>query len=236
MTGYVSSVQSLGAVDGPGVRYVVFMQGCPLRCKCCHNPETWEFGKGVQYTPEELFSKIHRYKNYFGKEGGVTVSGGEPLMQPQFVKELFELCRQAGISTCLDTSGCVLSDSVKELLKVCDIVLLDYKMTNDEDYKSFSGMEKSRADEFLSYLQSINKRTWLRQVIVPGINDSTENAKKLLAVKEKHPCVEKIEPLPFHNTCITKYEQLGLTFPLKDTPNADKNDVKKLFEKAEIFF
>lgn len=236
MTGYVNSIQSLGAVDGPGVRCVVFMQGCPLRCKCCHNPETWEFLKGTKYTPQELFSKIQRYKNYFGKEGGVTLSGGEPLCQSEFAMELFGLCRENGISTCLDTSGCILNDSVKELLELCDIVLLDYKMTNNEDYIEFTKMEKTKADEFLSYLQKINKRTWLRQVIIPGMNDTEQNVHKLLQIKKQYSCVEKIEPLPFHKTCITKYRELGIDFPLKDTPEADKQRVAELFEKVRKNF
>ncbi len=235
MNGYVSSIQSLGAVDGPGVRCVIFMQGCPLRCKCCHNPETWEFNKGEMYTPEQLMSKIRRYRSYFGKDGGVTVSGGEPLCQSEFVKELFKICKQEGISTCLDTSGCVLSDSVKELLDVTDIVLLDYKMTNEQDYYSFSGMHLQDAEEFLKELQRMGKRVWLREVIVPTINDNEESVAKLLRKQKEYPCVEKIELLPFHKACVTKYDELEIEFPLKDIPEATKEITTELFEKAEKF-
>ena len=147
--GYVSSVQSLGAVDGPGVRYVLFMQGCPLRCKCCHNPETWELGKGTAYTVDDVMQKLSRYVSYFGEKGGVTLSGGEPLLQTEFATELFSRCKSEGISTCLDTSGCILDDKVEKLLTLCDTVLLDYKMTNEQDYFEFSKMHMSQADKFL---------------------------------------------------------------------------------------
>ncbi len=233
MNGYVSSIQSLGAVDGPGVRCVIFMQGCVLRCKCCHNPETWEFGKGEEYTPERLMEKIRRYVSYFGSEGGVTVSGGEPLCQSGFVTELFKICKQEGINTCLDTSGCLMNDSVRELLDVTDIVLLDYKMTNEQDYYSFSGMHKSAAEEFLKELQKRSKRVWLREVIVPSINDNVESVAKLLRKQKEYPCVEKTELLPFHKACITKYDELGIEFPLKDVPEATKENVAELFARAE---
>ena len=134
MTGRIHSFQSLGTADGPGVRAVVFMQGCPLRCACCHNPDTWDFNGGTKVTAEEIFVKIKRLKNYFGKDGGVTASGGEPLMQPEFLKELFTLCKTDGITTAIDTSGCILNDSVKELLKLTDTVLLDYKYITDMPY------------------------------------------------------------------------------------------------------
>lgn len=233
MNGYVSSIQSLGAVDGPGVRCVIFMQGCVLRCKCCHNPETWEFGKGEEYTPERLMGKIRRYVSYFGSEGGVTVSGGEPLCQSEFVTELFKICRQEGINTCLDTSGCLMNDSVRELLDVTDIVLLDYKMTNEQDYYSFSGMHQSAAEEFLKELQKRSKRAWLREVIVPSINDNAESVAKLLRKQKEYPCIEKIELLPFHKACVTKYDELGIKFPLKDIPEATKENVSELFARAE---
>lgn len=233
MNGYVSSIQSLGAVDGPGVRCVIFMQGCILRCKCCHNPETWEFGKGEEYTPERLMGKIRRYVSYFGSEGGVTVSGGEPLCQSEFVTELFKICRQEGINTCLDTSGCLMNDSVRELLDVTDIVLLDYKMTNEQDYYSFSGMHQSAAEEFLKELQKRSKRVWLREVIVPSINDNAESVAKLLRKQKEYPCIEKIELLPFHKACVTKYDELGIKFPLKDIPEATKENVSELFARAE---
>ena len=132
--GYIHSIQSLGTLDGPGVRFVVFLQGCNLRCKCCHNPDTWECGVGKEYTPEEIVSRALRFREYFGRDGGITVSGGEPLLQADFVRTVFELCHNEGINTCLDTSGSILTDKVKSLLSVTDRVLLDVKYTNDEDY------------------------------------------------------------------------------------------------------
>ena len=131
IVGRVHSIQSMGTLDGPGVRFVIFLQGCPLRCKCCHNPDTWEYDGGNEYSAEELVKRALRFKEYFGEEGGITVSGGEPLMQADFVRKIFELCRESGLNTCLDTSGCVLNDKVKALLEVTDRVLLDVKYSSD---------------------------------------------------------------------------------------------------------
>ena len=185
VTGRIHSFQSLGTADGPGVRAVVFMQGCPLRCACCHNPDTWDFNGGTEVTPDEIFRKVKRLKNYFGEDGGVTVSGGEPLMQPEFIKELFTLCKTDGITTAIDTSGCVLNDKIKEVLKLTDTVLLDYKYITDELYKTKVGTEKSKVDEFLSYLNSQNIDTWLRQVIIKDLNNN-ENSVKVLKELNKN--------------------------------------------------
>ena len=155
MTGYIHSFQSLGAIDGPGIRFVAFTQGCNLRCSCCHNPDTWKMNEGKEYTAEEVANRAARYKEYFGSEGGITVSGGEPLLQADFVKEIFELCHKAGINTCLDTSGSILNDGVKALLKVTDRVLLDIKYTTDELYKKYAGCEMKPVLEFLDYLASL---------------------------------------------------------------------------------
>ena len=139
MTGTVHSIQSLGTVDGPGVRFVVFLKGCNLRCGCCHNPDTWEMNGGKTYTASEIVDMALRYKEYFGRDGGITVSGGEPLLQAEFVREIFSLCHSEGINTCLDTSGSILVDPVRELLSVTDRILLDIKYTNDEQYKKHVG-------------------------------------------------------------------------------------------------
>ena len=141
MTGRINSIQTLGTVDGPGVRFVLFMQGCPLRCAYCHNPDTWDFSGGNEVSADEIFQKVKRYREYFGKEGGITVSGGEPTMQADFVRELFELCKKEGIHSALDTSGCVWNDKVEKLLSVTDLCLLDYKMTNNEDYLHYTKCE-----------------------------------------------------------------------------------------------
>ena len=228
VTGRIHSFQSLGTADGPGVRAVVFMQGCPLRCACCHNPDTWDFNGGTEVTPDETFRKIKRLKNYFGEEGGVTVSGGEPLMQPEFIKELFTLCKTDGITTAIDTSGCVLNDKIKEVLNLTDTVLLDYKYITDELYKTKVGTEKSKVDEFLSYLNSQNIDTWIRQVIIKDLNNNENSVKALKELKQKYPCIKKTELLPFKKLCIEKYEKLGIPFPLCDTPEASKAEIEEL--------
>ncbi|MBR3788963.1 MAG: pyruvate formate lyase-activating protein [Clostridia bacterium] len=228
VTGRIHSFQSLGTADGPGVRAVVFMQGCPLRCACCHNPDTWDFNGGTEVTPDEIFRKIKRLKSYFGEEGGVTVSGGEPLMQPEFIKELFTLCKTDGITTAIDTSGCVLNDKIKEVLNLTDTVLLDYKYVTDELYKTKVGTEKSKVDEFLSYLNSRNIDTWLRQVIIKDLNNNENSVKVLKELKQKYPCIKKTELLPFKKLCIEKYEKLGIPFPLAETPETSKKEIEEL--------
>ncbi len=228
VTGRIHSFQSLGTADGPGVRAVVFMQGCPLRCACCHNPDTWDFNGGTEVTPDEIFRKIKRLKNYFGEDGGVTVSGGEPLMQPEFIKELFTLCKTDGITTAIDTSGCVLNDKIKEVLKLTDTVLLDYKYVTDEHYKTKVGTEKSKVDEFLSYLNSQNIDTWIRQVIIKDLNNNENSVKALKDLKQKYPCIKKTELLPFKKLCIEKYEKLNIPFPLAETPETSKAEIEEL--------
>lgn len=228
MTGRIHSFQSLGTVDGPGVRAVVFMQGCPLRCACCHNPDTWDFEGGREVTAHEMMDKIRRLRAYFGKDGGVTVSGGEPLMQASFVKELFRACHAEGINCALDTSGCVLDSEVEELIELCDLVLLDYKYTNGEDYEKKVGCAIDAVDAFLARLDRMNKRVWLRQVIIPTLNDSEESVKRLYALADRYRCVEKIELLPFRKLCIEKYKAMGIDFPLADVPEADAELISSL--------
>ena len=232
--GFVHSVQSLGTVDGPGVRFVVFMQGCNLRCGCCHNPDTWEREGGEEYSPSSLFEKVKRYKSYFGEKGGITVSGGEPLLQADFVRELFALCRLDGINTCLDTSGCILNDGVKALLAVTDRVLLDIKYTSDEAYKKYVGCNMESVLSFLSYLAEKGIATTLRQVIIPSLNDTEENILKLREIADAHKNVDKTELLPFRKICTSKYEQLGIPFPFArmETPTKAKMDaLEKLLNK-----
>ena len=213
MTGAVHSIQSLGAVDGPGVRFVVFMQGCNLRCGCCHNPDTWEINSGVTYTAEDIVTKVKRYKEYFGKEGGITISGGEPLLQADFVREVFKLCHENGINTCLDTSGCILNSRIKSLLSETDRVLLDIKYTSDELYRKYVGCNLSAPLEFLEYLNEQGIKTTIRQVIIPTLNDDKENILRLRNITEKFSCIDKIELLPFHKICEGKYEKMNIDFP-----------------------
>ena len=228
MQGRIHSFQSLGTVDGPGVRAVVFMQGCPLRCACCHNPDTWDLGGGKLVSAEEIFRKIQRLRAYFGKDGGVTVSGGEPLLQADFVAELFSLCRADGISCALDTSGCVYNESVERLLSLTDLVLLDYKYTNDTDYKKYTGMSMQSAEDFLARLDALGKRVWIRQVIIPTLNDSEESVRRLYALSERYSCIEKTELLPFRKLCVEKYRALGIDFPLENIPEASEELIERL--------
>ncbi len=228
MTGKIHSFQSLGTADGPGVRAVVFMQGCPLRCACCHNPDTWDFNGGTSITVDEVFAKVKRCQSYFGKDGGITVSGGEPLMQPEFVKELFELSKANGINTAIDTSGCVLNENVKELLKYTDLVLLDYKYVTENDYKEYVGCEKEKVDLFLEYLNAQNIKVWIRQVIIKNLNNNEDSLKKLKALKEKYPCIEKTELLPFRKLCIEKYKNLNIPFRLENTDETSKEEITEL--------
>lgn len=228
MTGRVHSFQSLGTVDGPGIRAVVFMQGCPLRCVCCHNPDTWDMNLGKDMSAEELMKKIVSLRSYFGKNGGVTVSGGEPLMQAEFLCELFALCKDAGINTALDTSGCIYNESVERLLSYTDLVLLDYKYTNDLDYERYVGMKRERAESFLQRLDEMKKPTWIRQVIIPTLNDCEESARLLYNLRNKYSCIDKIELLPFRKLCLEKYDAAGIEFKLRDIPEASSELIARL--------
>ncbi len=226
--GRINSIQSLGTLDGPGIRFVVFTQGCNLRCGCCHNPDTWDVCKGQETTPLELVEKAIRYKSYFGSEGGVTVSGGEPIMQPEFVSEFFELCHKEGINTCLDTSGSILNDKIKAMLKHTDRVLLDIKYTSDEDYRTYVGCSIDAPLNFLKYLDDKCIPVVIRQVIIPTLNDSEENILKLKQLVSEYKCVEKIELLPFKKICKVKYDNLGIDFPFENLPVPDKLTMDKL--------
>ena len=228
MTGRIHSFQSLGTVDGPGIRAVVFMQGCPLRCVCCHNPDTWDLSQGVEMTIEALIDKIERLRHYFGSAGGVTVSGGEPLMQSDFVAELFFECHKRGINTALDTSGCIYNESVERLLELSDLVILDYKYISSCDYEKYVGMKKEKVDLFLEKLEQMHKTVWLRQVIIPSLNDDEESVKKLFELEERYSCIKKIELLPFRKLCLEKYSAQGLDFKLKDVPEASLELIKRL--------
>ncbi|MBQ3085001.1 MAG: pyruvate formate lyase-activating protein [Clostridia bacterium] len=228
MIGRIHSIQSLGTVDGPGVRFVAFLQGCPLRCKCCHNPDTWSTDGGTEYSAEALVEKVQRYRSYFGERGGITLSGGEPLLQAAFAKEVFSLCHGAGINTCLDTSGCLLNDEVKALLAETDRVLLDFKYTNEEAYRENVGCSLVAVERFLAYLNEKRIPTTLRQVIIPTVNDTAENVEKLNSIAAQYPCVDGVELLPFRKICQTKYDQLGLAFPFGHLPEASAEQIKKL--------
>ncbi len=227
--GRIHSFQSMGAVDGPGLRCVVFMQGCPLRCIYCHNPDTHSFNGGDEYTPEEMLQKILRFKPYI-KNGGVTVSGGEPLAQTRFVTELFTLLRENGIHTALDTSGIGDLNDAKEILKATDLVLLDIKFLNKADYHNYCSGDFEQVVEFLKLTEKMDIPLWIRQVIVPDINDSEENITTLIEFLKDYKNIKKIELLPFRKLCVPKYDNLGIPFPLADTPEMPQAVIDKLYE------
>lgn len=228
MTGRIHSIQSLGTLDGPGVRTVVFLQGCPLRCAYCHNPDTWDVSDGTEMTAEALFDKIKRYKPYYKQTGGVTFSGGEPLLQAAFVRETAEFCRQNGIHVALDTSGCIWNDSIKALLDEIDLVLLDIKMTTEGLYRRYTGGSLERVMSFLKHLQACGIATWIRHVVVPGINDTKASVMALKALLAPYSCIEKVELLPFRKLCLEKYQRMGILFPLADTAELPSERLEQL--------
>ena len=228
MQGHINSIQSLGTLDGPGIRYVIFFQGCNLRCGCCHNPDTWNINEGKIISAEELINNAKRYKEYFKNIGGITISGGEPLLQAEFAKEIFELAHKENINTCLDTSGSILNEHVKELLDVTDYVLLDIKYTSNDLYLKHVGCNLDKVLEFLTYLNKLNKPTVIRQVIIPSLNDSIEDVLKLKEIISNYSCVKKIELLPFKKICQSKYDNLNIEFPFKDLETPSKELMEQL--------
>ena len=224
--GNIDSFESMGLVDGPGVRFVVFMQGCPLRCAYCHNPETWADEKKIEMTAEELVKKVLKYKPYFGDDGGVTFSGGEPLRQPKFLLEALKECKKYGINTCLDTSGA--GDEYDEILDYVDLVILDVKAIDAEKYKALTGQNIERYNRFLATCQKKKKRLWLRQVIVPGYNDTEADILRLKEYIKNIENVEKVELLPYHSMAKEKYKKLGIKYRLENVLDMDKEKCKKL--------
>lgn len=223
MIGRVHSIQSLGAVDGPGLRYVAFMQGCPLRCIYCHNPETWEFQSDdcMEMEPEELAEKALRCKPYFENGGGVTVTGGEPLMQPDFVAEYFRIMQEQGVHTALDTSGAVNLEAAQKVLPYTNLVLADLKFLTKEDYARYCQADFDRVEAFLKLTEEKQIPLWIRHVVVPGYTDGEEQIRRLGKKAHSYRNLEKIELLPFRNLCLEKYESLGIAFPLRGVPQMD---------------
>ena len=214
--GLINSIETLGTLDGPGIRFVVFLQGCKLRCLYCHNPETWNINsaEAVEITPQELVEKVEKYKNYYGKDGGVTFSGGEPLLQPEFLLECLKLCKAKNIHTCLDTAGFGFGN-YEEILKYTDLVILDIKAVEEPEYTKITGQKMKKFFEFLQSVQSNNKKLWLRQVIVPNINDDKEHILKLKQFASTLKNVEKIELLPYKTIGVHKYKTLNLKYRLE---------------------
>lgn len=228
--GRISSVESLGTLDGPGIRFVVFLQGCKLRCLYCHNPETWDMvGSSVETTPQELVKRVEKYKNYYGQTGGVTFSGGEPLLQPEFLLECLKLCKKKGIHTCLDTAGFGFGEYT-EILKYVDLVILDVKAVESEEYTHITGQKMDKFREFVEILQKENKKIWLRQVIVPNINDDKEHILKLKQFASTLKNVEKVELLPYKTIGVHKYKTLKLKYRLEGVNELGEEKLKELNE------
>lgn len=230
ITGRIHSVESMGLVDGPGIRVVVFFQGCALRCLYCHNPDTWEEKGGEEYTPEKLVNKVGRFKNYFKSSGGgVTFSGGDPLRQPEFLLETLKLCKKEGIHTCLDTSG-VGFGNYEEILKYTDLVLYDVKHLTDEGYKDMTGLPYEETKKFIDTCKKLGTKLWIRQVVVPGKTDSKEYMEKLNEFVNSLENVEKVELLPYHLLGVNKYEVMGIKYRLDGVPAMDKEKCKELYQ------
>ena len=230
-SGYIHSIETMGLVDGPGIRVVVFMQGCPLRCLFCHNPETWNKKSNNKMTSKEIVDEVRKYRPYIEKDGGVTFSGGEPLLQTKFLLEMLKMCKKAGFHTCIDTSGTGYTKKyLDEVLKYTDLVILDIKAIDDISYKKITGKPINEFNYFVEKLNKTDNKVWLRQVIVPKINDNEEYILKLKEYIKKINNVEKVELLPYHTMGIEKYKKLKLKYRLLDTPDMDKEECKKLEE------
>lgn len=223
MQGRIHSFESFGTVDGPGIRYVVFFQGCPMRCLYCHNPDTWDVHGGTLVESDQIISNILRNQSFY-RTGGLTASGGEPMLQLPFLTELFSKAKEHGIHTCLDTSGILFSASKKvvDLLEVTDLVMLDIKHLNCTEHEKLTGHSNEAVLAFVSYLEQMKKPFWVRHVVVPGITDQQQSLVALGQYLKSLSYLEKLEVLPYHSMGEVKYNQLGLDYPLKGTPQLTK--------------
>lgn len=217
----------MGAVDGPGVRFVVFMQGCPLRCVYCHNPETWDIS-GNEYSIEEVVGKILRFRTYFGEKGGVTVSGGEPLMQHGFVSELLRRLREEGIHTALDTSGIGPIDGAREILQYTDLVLCDLKFGSDAEYLKYCKGDRKNVLSFLKLAEEMEIPLWIRHVVIPGLTDNREGVVDIANQAKGFSNLKKFEILPFRKLCMTKYTELGIPYPLAQAEECSDSVIEEM--------
>lgn len=232
MKGLIHSFETFGTKDGPGIRFVLFMQGCPLRCLYCHNPDTWKQpDRKYELSPEEVMSEILKIKPFI-RSGGVTVSGGEPLLQPEFILELFKLSKINGLHTAIDTSGYVLNDGVKKVLEFTDLVLLDIKHINPEKYKNLTARPLEPTFRFVEYLSEIEKPIWLRYVLVPGFTDDEKDLNDWADYASKYKTVERVDILPFHQMGLHKWEEMQEQYKLRDVPSPTHEEVGK----AEAIF
>ena len=242
MKGYIHQLESFGSVDGPGVRFIIFFAGCPLRCKYCHNPDTWDMMKGKQYTADELLDEAITCREYWGTKGGITVSGGEPLAQIDFLLELFTNAKERGINTCIDTAGGPFTregewfEKFKRLMNVTDVLLMDIKHINEEEHIKLTGHTGKNIIEMFRYLDEINKPVWIRHVLVPGITDNDEYIIQTRDFIRTLGNVQRVEVLPYHGLGAMKYKDLGIDYVLKDTnsPTAERvQNARKILECAE---
>ncbi len=230
MQGRINSLESFGAVDGPGIRYVIFVKGCNFRCKFCHNPETWSCQGGTLEDTDALLDKAERYRSYWGKEGGITVSGGEPMLQLDFLTELFEKAHKRGITTCLDTAGGPFTrhepifSKIEKLISVTDTVLLDIKCIDDEVHKDLVGYSNENVLDFARYLDEKHVDVWIRHVLVPGITDDDGLLQRLADFIHTLSNVKKVEVLPYHTLGVSKYREMGIPYPLEgvDPPTHER--------------
>lgn len=227
--GKIHSIETMGTLDGPGIRIIIYFQGCPLRCLYCHNPDTWDLKAGMEMTVEEVVLKIKRYKTYFGETGGVTFSGGEPLMQPEFLIECLEKCQQEGIHTALDTSG-VGKGFYDEVLKYTDLVILDIKHQDEKMYQHITKRPISEYYRFKAAINKANQKVWLKHVVVPGLTDDGEHIVKLKEEIFSFDHIEKIELLPYHTMGVNKYETMNLLYPLKGVADMETEKIQRLQE------
>lgn len=219
MKGAVHSFESMGCADGPGVRFIVFLQGCPLRCAYCHNPDTWLSNEETLYDAADILEKVLRYQTYFGSEGGITVSGGEPLQQAPFLIELLKLCKQSGIHTAIDTSCSAGEEDWEAVLQYTDLAIADLKFATEEAYKTHCGGSLETVLRFLKATEKAGVDLWIRHVVVPGMTDT--DLPEIIKIASQFKNLKRIELLPFRKLCKSKYENLGIPFPLLDTPECD---------------
>ena len=224
----VHSIESFGTIDGPGIRFVLFLQGCHLKCKYCHNRDTWDLKGGSYKSLNEIFEKIMKYKNYIYPNGGVTVTGGEPLLQVNFLIALFKKLKEENIHTCIDTSGMInITDDIKELLSLTDLVLLDIKHIDSVKCKALVGFSNELELNFAKYLSDNNIPMWIRQVLIPTLTDDKQDLLKLKVFINSLKTVKKVEILPYHDMGKYKWEELGLKYELENIPVATQEDVAK---------
>lgn len=231
MQGYIHSIETMGLVDGPGIRVVIFMQGCPLRCLFCHNPDTWKKSENYLTTSKEIVDTVRKYRSYIENNGGITLSGGEPLYQSEFTLDILKMCKKAGIHTCLDTSGVGYDKKyLEDILKYTDLIILDIKAIDEDNYNKMTGKSMEEFNYFLTKAQKLQKKLWLRQVIVPTINDNLDYIKRLKKYISKIRNVEKVELLPYHTMGVDKYKKLNLKYRLDNIEAMDKEKCSE-FEK-----